>query len=80
MTFTVTIDGFCRGGAGEHVHGTIHIGEREVPFATTREELLADLPDMEVMVQQRLKSFCLEHWTGNWGDLKTAIEAAEFKV
>lgn len=80
MTFTVTVNGFCNQGQGEHVHLTIHVGERDIPVTVTREELLADLPEKEDMVQQRLKSFCLENWTGSWAALKTAIEATEFKV
>lgn len=77
MTFTITIDGFC---SGNHVNFTVHIGGRNVPVVATRDELLADLPNLEDAVQQRIKSFCLENWAGNWNNLRTAIEATTFKV
>ena len=79
MTFTVTVDGFCKPD-GNHVLFTVHVGGRDIPCRMTREELLADLPEQHAMVQQRLKSACLEAWDGNWAHLKTAIEAGVYKV
>jgi hypothetical protein len=81
MTFTVTVESFCTGG--EHVNLTLHIdGVGDRPATTTKTDLLDDDVDdtKAELVRQRLKSFCLENWAGSWANLKTAIEAAEFKV
>lgn len=86
MTFTVTIQGFCRGGEGEHVLATVHVTspvQADYPLVVTRDDLSLELGDYETMrdiVIQRIKSCVLELGPATWLQRKAAVEAATFKV